>query len=297
MYGTGTEGYSNTEHYLRRVLVGNADEVRRRLNIVLERLGYDFVDDNGVDVEARRGSKGWGIASANVLDYARVLTIKLKPISENTTQASFIYNIKQASLQKGDKDVFTREAETIVHLAAVRATDKICGVCGVESDGDSRFCRKCGTPMTVDETVIENLKMAAEVRAGHALVSVGTIFTFVTFVLAVIAFGLFIGEGNPKAVRVLILLSSIFGLADLLFLGFGWKRLHNALKMHTSEPKMVFTNQTSSKTLPDAPDLVLPAASPMFSVTDNTTELFDENDREFEFVRRKDKIDTNKFDK
>lgn len=296
MYSSGTEGYSNTEHYLRRVLVGNIDDVRRRLNIVLERLGYDFVDDNGVDIEARRGTRGWGMMSANVLDYSRVLAIKLRSISENTTQASFIYNIKQASLQKKDKEVFTREAETIVHLATIRATDKICGVCGAESDGDSRFCRKCGTPMTVDETVIENLKMAAEVNAGYSQVLVGGIFALVTFSLALIAFVIFLSEGNPKAIRVLLLLCSVFGFLDIFLLGFGWKRLSNALKMHNNEPKVVVQNVSSTKTLSDAQDFVLPPASPLFSVTDNSTELFDTKEEEFEFVRRRNKPNTNKFD-
>lgn len=295
MYGTGAEGYSNTEHYLRRVLVGNVDDVRRRLNIVLERLGYDFVDDNGVDVEARKGVKGWGVMSANVLDYSRVLVIKLKPISENTTQASFIYTIKQSYLVKSDKEVFTREAETIVHLATIRSMDKICGGCGTESDGDSRFCRKCGNPMTVDETVIENLKMAAEVNAGYSQVLVGGIFTFITFLLGLIALILFLGEGNPKAIKVLLFISCIFGLLDVIFIGFGWKRLYNALKMHNNEPQVVVQTQSSSKTLTEAQDFALPPASPMFSVTDNTTELFGEKHEEFEFVRRK-KANTNKFD-
>ncbi len=296
MYGTGAEGYSNTEHYLRRVLVGNIDDVRRRLSIVLERLGYDFVDDNGVDVEARRNATGWGMMSTNVLDYSRVLTIKLKLISENTTQASFIYNIKNAHLVKRDKEIFTREAETIVHLATVRATDKICGVCGVESDGDSRFCRKCGTPMTVDETVVENLKMAGEVNAGYSQVFLGGIFAFIAFILPIIALIIFLSEGNPKAIRVLLIIGSILGLLDVIFLAFGWKRLHNALEMHNNnEPKVVFTHSSSSKTLPDAQDFALPPASPMFSVTDNTTELFGEKHEEFEFVRRK-KVNTNKFD-
>lgn len=41
--------YQNTEHYSKRVLIGNVASVRARLSAVLERLDYDFIDDEGDD--------------------------------------------------------------------------------------------------------------------------------------------------------------------------------------------------------------------------------------------------------
>ncbi len=63
--------YQTTEHYLRRVLTGNVANVRSRLVIALERLGYVVVDDEDHVIRGRRGATGWApsYASADVLDY------------------------------------------------------------------------------------------------------------------------------------------------------------------------------------------------------------------------------------
>ena len=88
--------YQDSEHYLQRVLAGNADDVRRRLTLALERLDYDFIDEGDLEIQAKRNSRGWAgaYASADVLDYPRTITIKLKPLSENLTRTSFVYIVK-----------------------------------------------------------------------------------------------------------------------------------------------------------------------------------------------------------
>lgn len=282
----GTVSYPTTEHYLRRVLVGNVEDVRHRLYGVLERLDYDFINENDFEIEAKRGARGWASAysSADVLDYPRTLVIKLKPLSEISTHASFAYIIKHPSLQRGEKEVLTREAETIASLATVRAMDRICAVCGTESDNDSRFCRKCGTPMTGDETAIEILRMTAEIRSGYTSVVSSTIFVGITAILSLIALILLLTQGG-KGTLPLLVISTIFGFLNIIFLGFGWNRMRNALKSKTKEEKSFHRN--SLPTLPETETSALPPAPVSFSVTDRTTELFGDDEKEFEFAKRK----------
>lgn len=285
----GTVNYPTTEHYLRRVLVGNVESVRRRLSSVLERLDYDFIDENEFEIEARRGARGWASAysSADVLDYPRTLVIKLKPLSENSTRASFAYTIKHPSLQKGEKAVLTREAETIATLATVRAMDRICAVCGTESDNDSRFCRKCGTPMTGDETAIEILRMTAEIRSGYTSVVSSTILVGIMTLITLGALVLLLTGMVDKGISVISVLLGIsvaFGFLNVLFLGFGWNRMRNALKPGNNEPKTF--SRHAVEVLPEAETSALPPAPVSFSVTDRTTELFTDDEKEFELVKR-----------
>lgn len=285
----GTVNYPTTEHYLRRVLVGNVESVRHRLGNVLERLDYDFVDENEFEIEAKRGARGWAnaYASADVLDYPRTLVIKLKPLSENSTRASFAYTIKHPSLQKGEKAVLTREAETIASLATVRVMDRICAVCGTESDDNSRFCRKCGTPLTGDETAIEILRMTAEIRSGYTSVVSSTILVGIATLISLVALVLLslgIIDKGISIISVLVGLSVVFGFLNVLFLGFGWNRMRNALKPGSPEPKIFSRHIVES--LPEIENPVLPPAPSSFSVTDRTTELFTDEEKEFELVKR-----------
>jgi hypothetical protein len=293
----GTSGYPSTEHYLRRVLVGNVEDVRHRLSNVLERLDYDFIDENGLEIEARRGARGWANAgaSADVLDYPRTLVIKLKPLSDNSTQASFAYTIKHPLLNRGEKEVLTREAETIATLATIRAMDRICAVCGTDSDNNSRFCRKCGTPLTGDETAIEVLRMTAEIRSGHTSVVTSSIVVGITTLLTLIALILFNYGGSAKGISLFLIASIMLSLLNIFVIGFGWKRLNNALRAKTVEPKIIHQT-TSNKTLSGSETSALPPAPASFSVTDNTTDLLDRKKKDFEFVRR-DKAITNDLER
>jgi hypothetical protein len=137
----------STEIYLKRVLAGNSESVRSRLSAALERLGYDVIEEEPA-LLARRGAKGWGRwgGSANLLDYAMTLVIRLKPVGTYATRATFDYNIKHPSVSRGEEEVLIREVEAITALASVRPADNICSACGTESRGDSRFCRQCGAP-------------------------------------------------------------------------------------------------------------------------------------------------------
>ncbi|MDQ3712107.1 MAG: zinc ribbon domain-containing protein [Acidobacteriota bacterium] len=288
MNNDGINYYQNTEHYSKRVLVGNVASVRHRLSAVLERLDYDFIDDEGeFEIQAKRNARGWAgaYASADVLDYPRTLIIKLKPLGDNSTRASFAYIVKHPSLNRGEKEVLTREAETIANLATIRATDKICQVCGTESTDDSRFCRKCGAPMTGDETALEVLRMTAEIRSGHTSVVTSAVIAAANALVTLGALLILTGSGAiDKKVFSLLLWSLALSVLGVLVIGFGWKRLNNAIKSNNKEQKVI-TGKTTP-TLPDVETSALPPQPVSFSVTEETTELLNQNEETPAFVNR-----------
>jgi hypothetical protein len=64
-------------------------------------------------------------------------------------------------------------------------------------------------------------------------------------------------------------LSVVLGLLNVLFIGFGWKRLNNALKSNKTEQPII--SGTVRQTLTDNDISALPPAPGSFSVTDGTT--------------------------
>lgn len=290
-HNTGMYSYQDTEHYLRRVLAGNLGDVRRRLAIALERLDYDFIDEGDLEIQAKRNSRGWAGAgaSADVLDYSRTLIIRFKPLSENLTRASFAYIVKHPWLQRGEKEVLTREAETLSALATVRATDKICAVCGTESNDESRFCRSCGAPMTNDETALEILRMTAETRSGHTSVAIGTIIALLIAIIntAAIISLLYSGVGN-KGVFIFLGVGIFLSLLTAISNGFGWKRLNNALKSSgkSEPPPNILTEKNFSHVAAGANTGALPPP-PAYSVTEDTTNLLNLDRKTAELVERK----------
>jgi hypothetical protein len=278
-YSVDSYGLSgSTEIYLKRVLAGNSESVRKRLIAALERLGYDVIEEEPA-LLARRGAKGWGTwgGSADVLDYAMTLTIRLKPTGANATRATFDYSIKHPWLSKGDKEILTREAEAITALASVRAADNICGACGTESTGDSRFCRKCGAPMTSDQAEVDVLRMSAEARAGHTSVVTSSIMVALTTLLTIVTL-LIIGTGAGGA-KILKLLTAIsvfsggIGFLNLLVTRFAWKRLNNALRLKDEERQSLPIRTAPEITRLEAD--VSPQELAGISVTEGTTRLLD----------------------
>ncbi len=75
---SGTGPYPTSEHYFRRVLLGDVQGVRLRLINALERLDYNILDDGDDVVRGRRGARGWAAShsSANVLDYPVTLIVR-----------------------------------------------------------------------------------------------------------------------------------------------------------------------------------------------------------------------------
>lgn len=116
-----------TELYLKKVLPGNIKTVRVQLIEAMESLGYDIIEDEP-HVIGRRGARGWAVwfGSADVLEYGTTLTVRLKPIGENSMRATFDYLIKHGMLTKGDKAIVIQEAETLAAISKTHAIEKMC---------------------------------------------------------------------------------------------------------------------------------------------------------------------------
>lgn len=267
---------NTTEHYQKCVLAGTPAEVRERLVNALEHLGYDIVDDDAAVIVGRRGPRGWAssYASADVLDYPRNLIIRLKQLGPHATRATFDYAVKHPSLSRGEVDILTRESEVLAAMATIRATEKMCPACGTEATDDSRFCRQCGSALTVRGRELELFLMAAEVRAGYTsavattLVSAGSALLIGTTLAAMLLSGIPFG---PGFVTLLIvgLAASFF---SIIFSAFGWNRFSRALK--------VGRDRADHPVLQGEPEQVGGVRTPPtfeipMSVTEGTTNLLD----------------------
>lgn len=273
--------YQTTEHYLKRVLVGDIESVRSRVIAALERVGYDIVDDENSVIRGRRAAAGWGTfySSADVLDYPRTLVVRLKPSGEHATRVTFDYLIKHPSLSAGEKDILTREAEAISSLATVRNLEKLCAACGTESTDDSRFCRRCGSPLTVESTELELLNMAAEVRAGYTSVVASEFILLASTLSIAIAFAaaLVSGAALTKGAIVLFATGLLLAVMTMVFTGFGWYRFSRALKRKPkADTETSFRPPMSiDSTLNE--DRISPGTRLPMSVVEGTTSLLDQN--------------------
>ncbi|MGB5015027.1 MAG: zinc ribbon domain-containing protein [Pyrinomonadaceae bacterium] len=272
---SGASPYHTTEHYLRKVLVGDIKSVRVRLIAALERLDYDILDDDDHIVRGRRQARGWGTSysSADVLDYPMTLIVKLKEQGEHATRATFDYVVKHPSLSKGEKEVLTREAEAISALATVRALDKICSACGIESTDDSRFCRRCGSKMVVESNELEILRMYSEIRAGHTsvvttfIVSAASTVIMGSALLAMLLNGVVFGKG----IAALLVIGMVLSFLSTVFVCFGWNRMNRSLKRSQNERELMGSS-TSVLPFPDRSNQ-FELETPPASVTERTTNL------------------------
>lgn len=284
----GGYGSQTTEIYLKRILTGNIESVRTRLSLALERLGYDVIEEEPA-IRGRRGAKGWGTwyGSADVLDYAMTLVIRLKPVGAYATRATFDYSIKHPWLSGGEKRVLTREAEAITALATVRAADRVCAACGTESTDDSRFCRRCGAPLSSEQAEIDVLRMSAEARAAHTSVVTSSILSLTSIALTIFAWVVFAVKGtlSTKGLWALIVVSGSIALFNL-FVGLcAWSRLNRALKAKREEQRAMPVSDT--QTIPGHDAAALPPRRAGLSITEGTTELLNTEPREQEAVRVK----------
>lgn len=270
--------YHTTEHYHKRVLAGDAESVRFQLVDAMERLGYDILDDETNIIRGRRGARGWAsaYASADVLDYPMTLIVKLKANGPHATRATFDYHVKHPSLSRGEVAILTREAETISSLATVRSLEKICPACGSEATDDSRFCRQCGSPMTVQSSDLEFLRMAAEVRAGYtSVVATSLVLTASTLLLGGTLLAMLLsGVTFGPAFTTLLIIGLVASFINIFFSAFGWNRISRALKLKKAEPPVLQDQRTAGLT---AAPPTFAADREMFppSVVEATTNLLD----------------------
>ncbi len=288
-----------TEIYIKKVLAGNVENIRFQLIDAIESLGYDIIEEEP-NIIARRGARSWGkwFASADVFDYAMTLTVRLKSVGENSTRATFDYLIKHPMLNKGEKNVVVQEAQTIATISKKQTIEKTCSVCETESTDDSKFCRKCGAPLTSEQAELEVLRMMAEIRAGKTSVVAASFLMLFSMITLILAFVL----NNTELLKpkVFILFLALGGLG-ILFAAissfFGWNRLKRALEKPETQTRHIprYAHESlNTGEFQELPPRVVPA-----SVTEGTTNLLDEkwtNRREKEEVPVSNRRNTNNFD-
>lgn len=288
-----------TELYFKKVLAGNINNVRLQLINSMESLGYDIIEEEP-NIIGRRGAKGWGTwyASADVLDYAAALTVRLKPIGDNSTRVTFDYLIKHGMLNKGEKNIVVQEAKTLAAISKTHAVEKMCSVCEMESTDDSKFCRKCGAPLTSEQAELEVLRLMAETRAAKTSVVSASLLMIPSTVLLVVVFILNNAELlKPKLFPILIGVGGLGMLLAIISSLFGWNRLKHALE--TPENVAHPISRRSPESLATGEFEQLPPRQTPASITEGTTNLLDEdwaNRRKKEKVPVSNSRKTNNFD-
>ncbi len=295
--------HERTEIYAKKILAGDVESVRMRIISAMELLGYDIIEDEP-NIIGRRDERGWAnwFFSADVLEYASSLTVRLKAVGENSTRVVFDYSIKHPMLNKGERKIVVKEAETIAAISKTHAIEKICSVCETESTDDSKFCRRCGTPLTTEQAELEVLRMMAETRAGKTSVVASSISMFVSSFVILLAFILnSAGLIKPKLFPVLLIFGGAGVLFSIITSLFGWNRLKRALDTpeektpgNASRYKMPFESLDTGE-FEELP----PQRQPVGSITEGTTNLLDQewkNRHEKEKVPVSNRRETRDFD-
>ncbi len=285
-----------TEIYTIKVLAGNIENVRLQLIDAVEMLDYSVIEDEP-NIIARQGSKG--LSSANLLDHPRTLTIRLKAVTETSTQVNFEYSIRSPFLLKGERHIVLQEAKTIAAISKRQAIEKLCLVCETESIDDSKFCRKCGAPLTSEQTELEVLRMMAETRAGKFSVVTSALATPISTILFIVLFIL----NNADLIKPKLFIVLLFPLGFMFLVGiissfFGWNRLKRALEKPETEPQHI-PQHIPVESIETGELEELPPRQAVASVIEGTTNLLDEEwiqkpKREKVPVSRK--RETNSFD-
>ncbi|MEZ5345565.1 MAG: zinc ribbon domain-containing protein [Pyrinomonadaceae bacterium] len=273
----------STELYLKKVLAGNSETVRLQLIEALEVLGYDIIEDEP-NIIARRGARGWATSfmSANALDYAMTLTLRLKSIGANSTRVTFDYLIKHSMLNSGDKNLVLQEAHTIAAISKTHTVEKMCSVCETESTDDSKFCRKCGAPLTSESAELEVLRISAEARSAKSSVVFSSIITPIAAIAGFIFFLIYnAGWMKPKLFPILMIACGLGLLSGIISSFFGWNRLKRAMEKPETVPRALPGSYSKPRDPESRPALSARNTAEFpevpLSVTEGTTNLLDEN--------------------
>ena len=263
----GKRGLSRTEHALRSVLSGGIEAVRPRLAQALEQMGYNVLTD--APLYARRRARGYAryYLSANILEYPTELTIGLREIGQDSTLVTFDYVLEHPGglSFKGDQHTLTSEAEAIIAIAASTRSISSCTSCGTAQASEGRFCRVCGAPTIISEPAeLEILRITAESRAGHHLISSGAVVS-AGGAVAALAIALF--SGSAAGIPVIAMFGVI--VLGLLLVFFGIGKLSRALNPVEPGKQRQLSRTTAEVAASTPPALNTPPAS----VTERTTSL------------------------
>lgn len=261
----GTTGVA--EYSTSRVLAGETEGVRRRLVYALEALGYSVTSES--PLQARR-RKLKDIVRADFTEYARKLSVSLRPSSETAVVATFDFEVRHGGcMTRGDLKTLELEADAIVALAAAPPASALCRACGTENGGDAHFCRLCGAPSSaVVPAELEVLRLTAGSRASLQEITTGLLVALVTLAVTL---PMIIFSVRPKVVNVgwiSLLIGETLGWVMTLY---GVLRLYRTINSPKGSARLAGVELTKSmpQPLPGARTTALPPAS----VTEGTTEL------------------------
>lgn len=254
----------STDYDVTIVLPGDVESLRPRLVSALERLGYRIFSEQ--PLLAKRKSNGWELITMSVLDYAIDLTIQLKTTSEGATLATFDYLIHDPIAPPGWRQLIECEAKAIAALASQSSWSSTCPVCNADSGSNSRFCRRCGAPLAPPEPAeLELLRVTTQTRAAFNDVTLGALLVIIS---GLTLFALMVGDYTPMKLMGFLFIINALGWMPLLL---GIRRLRRA-----STP----ADETASRVHDLSPSRIpaLPPKPVAISVTENTTELLEQNE-------------------
>jgi predicted RNA-binding Zn-ribbon protein involved in translation (DUF1610 family) len=254
-----------SEHDVTLVAPVDVESVRRHLPEALERLGYRVLSEQ--PLQARRKARGWGMWSSNLLDQRTTVVINLKPAGEHATRLTFDYTIDNPILTRGDLQTLERETEAVVALVKSRTASAACPACGTEAIADSRFCRKCGSSLTMTESSeLDVLRLTAGARGAHqTLVSGAVMLMLVCLCLLSLPF-----ISSSKWENLLMGAGGFLSIVGWITMLFGLRRLHRTLNP-AGEDKTLPVESRRAVTAPQT--AALPPQHVPASVTEATTDL------------------------
>ena len=257
-----------SDHDITLTLVGDVRSLRPRIVEAVEKLGYKVMSDN--PLQAKRGAQGGARYSCSwePLDYPTKLTINLKQLNSTSVVATFFYEVQSYGwgLSEGDHKTLLRESQAIAALATQLNSVTSCVSCGTEVIDDSRFCRRCGAPLTAEVAEVEVWRLTKGGRAAMHDIFVGSFLILVT-AIAVFAAFYFGGAKAEKAATILGILIGSFGLWALIE---GMWELYRTL--NPKEEKQV-TLTSQQRTIETQNHTNALPQKPVASITEGTTEL------------------------
>lgn len=257
-----------SDHDITLTLVGDVRSLRPRIVEAVEKLGYKVMSDN--PLQAKRGAQGGARYSCSwePLDYPTKLTINLKQLNSTSVVATFFYEVQSYGwgLSEGDHKTLLRESQAIAALATQLNSVTSCVSCGTEVIDDSRFCRRCGAPLTAEVAEVEVWRLTKGGRAAMHDIFVGSFLILVT-AIAVFAAFYFGGAKAEKAATIFGILIGSFGLWALIE---GMWELYRTL--NPKEEKQV-TLTSQQRTIETQNHTNALPQKPVASITEGTTEL------------------------
>lgn len=254
------------EHSLTLKLPGNPEALRPRLAAALAQLDYVLLNDH--PLQARRKARKLGSASTNVLNYSMDLTIGLKALGTEASEATFLYEWRTTWGAIGDKPTLSKEAEAIAALAQMHLKQTVCTGCGREQSAEAKFCRSCGQPLA--STVPAELEMLKLMAAANAAAKSNSFhITVGAVVLLLLPIAVLLTKQAAIFFWFGLLMSFIFWISSLL----SGSRLMDAIGAKFESAKELLAHDTTKPAALNPPAATRNELAALPSVTEDTTRL------------------------